>query len=240
MSSEFPRILTLLRKEKGISQKSAAVQLGVSQALLSHYENGIRECGLDFLCRAAAFYGVSSDYLLGLTPDRTGITLTIDEIPESDAGGKENQYRNGVLCTLNKKLIGNSLNILYDLLNRAGSSSLVGEISDFLMLSVYRMLRVLHRGNHRNQDAMFKLPSLTATPYCEAEMCVCEANATAIAKDRPPEGMDRIEDSEALRVTTESISTDYPLFGTSLLNLISTVEKRVRGPRDPSRTRRNP
>ena len=44
--SEFSRIITLLRKEKGITQKQAAEQLGVSQALLSHYEKGIRECGV--------------------------------------------------------------------------------------------------------------------------------------------------------------------------------------------------
>ena len=144
MAAEFSRLLTLLRKEKGISQKSAAQQLGVSQALLSHYENGIRECGLDFLVRAADFYGVSCDYILGRTPDRNGLTLTIDELPGSDAAGKENSYRSGVQCTLNKKLITNSLNIIFDLLNRSGSRSLVTEISDFLMLSVYRAFRILH------------------------------------------------------------------------------------------------
>ena len=55
MNSAFPRILTLLRKERGISQKEAASSLLVSQALLSHYEKGIRECGLDFVVRAADF-----------------------------------------------------------------------------------------------------------------------------------------------------------------------------------------
>ena len=47
---EFNRIIKLLRKERGITQKQAAEDLGVSQALLSHYEKGIRECGLDFWC----------------------------------------------------------------------------------------------------------------------------------------------------------------------------------------------
>ena len=46
---EFNRIIKLLRKERGITQKQAAEDLGVSQALLSHYEKGIRECGLDFV-----------------------------------------------------------------------------------------------------------------------------------------------------------------------------------------------
>lgn len=69
-NNDFPRILTLLRKERGFSQKKAAADLGISQALLSHYEKGVRECGLDFLVRAAAYYGVSCDYLLGRTPHR--------------------------------------------------------------------------------------------------------------------------------------------------------------------------
>ena len=75
MNSDFPRILTLLRKEQGISQKKAAADLGISQALLSHYEKGIRECGLDFIVRTADYYGVSCDYLLGKTPHRQGEKL---------------------------------------------------------------------------------------------------------------------------------------------------------------------
>ena len=38
MCSDFSRSLTLLRKEQGISQRSAAKDLGISQALLSHSE----------------------------------------------------------------------------------------------------------------------------------------------------------------------------------------------------------
>ena len=41
-TSEFSRTLSLLRQEAGISQRKAAAALGISQALLSHYENGIR------------------------------------------------------------------------------------------------------------------------------------------------------------------------------------------------------
>lgn len=68
--NHFPAILTLLRRERGLTQKQAAQDLGVSQALLSHYERGIRECGLDFLIRAADYYGVTCDFLLGRGPAR--------------------------------------------------------------------------------------------------------------------------------------------------------------------------
>ena len=39
MATDFSRTLSLLRQEKGVSQRKAAGELGISQALLSHYEN---------------------------------------------------------------------------------------------------------------------------------------------------------------------------------------------------------
>ena len=143
MNADFPRILTLLRKEKGISQKTAAGDLGISQALLSHYEKGIRECGLDFLVRTADYYGVSCDYLLGRSPDRSGTTLTVEDIPEPDVIGKENVMHGSILPVLNKKLIANSMNILFDLLQKSKNKALIQEVSSFLMLAVYRVFRVV-------------------------------------------------------------------------------------------------
>lgn len=67
METTFSAVISQLRKEQGISQKQAALDLGISQALLSHYEKGIRECGLGFVVRAASYYHVTSDYLLGLS-----------------------------------------------------------------------------------------------------------------------------------------------------------------------------
>lgn len=60
----------MLRKEKDLTQRQAAADLGISQALLSHYENGIRECNLEFVEKAARYYGVSADYLLGLAEEK--------------------------------------------------------------------------------------------------------------------------------------------------------------------------
>ncbi len=74
MERSFSAILSRLRKEKNMSQKEAAADLGVSQALLSHYENGIRECGLDFIIKAADFYNVTTDYLLGRSDSKQGFT----------------------------------------------------------------------------------------------------------------------------------------------------------------------
>ena len=45
MQVRFAQTLSQLRHEKGVSQRQAAQALEVSQALLSHYENGVREPG---------------------------------------------------------------------------------------------------------------------------------------------------------------------------------------------------
>ena len=78
MDRSFPEILSSLRKERSINQRTAAAELGISQALLSHYENGAREPGLGFVCRACDYYGVSADYLLGRS-DRPDAALSAVE-----------------------------------------------------------------------------------------------------------------------------------------------------------------
>ena len=65
MERNFPETLSALRKGRNISQRQAAADLGISQALLSHYETGAREPGLGFVCRACDYYEVTADYLLG-------------------------------------------------------------------------------------------------------------------------------------------------------------------------------
>jgi len=76
MRVEFHETLSKLRKRKRVSQRVAAAEFGISQALLSHYENGIREPGLEFLHRACNYYGVTSDYLLGRSEENLAETIS--------------------------------------------------------------------------------------------------------------------------------------------------------------------
>ncbi len=79
MAGSFSARLADLRKRRGISQKQAASALGISQALLSHYEKGIRECSLDFVKKAAKYYDVTCDYLLGMSNSKKSIEIDFDE-----------------------------------------------------------------------------------------------------------------------------------------------------------------
>ena len=114
MATEFSRTLSLLRKERGVSQRVAAADLGVSQALLSHYENGIREPGLAFVSKVCDYYHVSADYMLGRTLARDGSMLTAEEI--LNAAEPSNVLQGSVLATLRGKLITSASGVLFGLL----------------------------------------------------------------------------------------------------------------------------
>ena len=86
MSRTFSQTMSALRKERGLSQRKAAADLNISQALLSHYENGAREPGLDFIRRACAYYGVSADYLLGISDLSVGADGALAALAELRAG----------------------------------------------------------------------------------------------------------------------------------------------------------
>ena len=80
MEHGFSQTMAALRRSRGLSQRTAAADLHISQALLSHYENGAREPGLQFVCRACDYYGVSADYLLGRTDQPTLPTEQIERL----------------------------------------------------------------------------------------------------------------------------------------------------------------
>ena len=59
-----------IRQDRDYSQTDIAKVLHMSQVQYSRYENGLRSIPIDKLAILAKFYGVSIDYLLGLTNER--------------------------------------------------------------------------------------------------------------------------------------------------------------------------
>ena len=80
MERGFSQTMSALRKQHKLNQRKAAADLNISQALLSHYETGAREPGLDFVCRACRYYHVSADYLLGLSDRPDGADRAMDAL----------------------------------------------------------------------------------------------------------------------------------------------------------------
>lgn len=62
----FAERLKELRKEKSISLKALAKEIGVSDIAISRWENQLRIPNIENLKSIAEYFGVSADYLLGL------------------------------------------------------------------------------------------------------------------------------------------------------------------------------
>lgn len=61
----LPR-LAEIRREKGLSQRAVAAQLGIPQQQYSRYEKGVNEIPLRHVITLCRYYGISSDWLLEL------------------------------------------------------------------------------------------------------------------------------------------------------------------------------
>ena len=81
--------LAELRNGLSLTQDEVATTLGISNKTLSKYENGISEPSLTMLIKISEYYGVSTDYILGInkTKDIKSIDLLKQELSELDFEG---------------------------------------------------------------------------------------------------------------------------------------------------------
>ena len=56
-----------LREDHDLTQKELAKELNCSQQVYSNYELGQRDIPTDILIKLSRFYGVSVDYILGIS-----------------------------------------------------------------------------------------------------------------------------------------------------------------------------
>ena len=63
---ELSKRLKELRKEKGISQRELASEIGVTQKAIDFWEKEINEPKASYIVALCKYFGVPSDFLLGL------------------------------------------------------------------------------------------------------------------------------------------------------------------------------
>ncbi|MGN0641791.1 MAG: helix-turn-helix domain-containing protein [Huintestinicola sp.] len=221
MNTDFPRIITLLRKERNISQKQAAADLGVSQALLSHYEKGIRECGLDFLVKTADYYGVSCDYLLGRCAEPAGRAAAESTASPSENVSRREEVDSADIQASNqaKKMLFDSQQLIFALLGKCRSSSLENEVIRYLSLAAYRIFRVLYSANPRNDRRFFTVDEPSADGFTLAAMEMSKARAQSAAQSG---------EMQSVQLTTNILSEQFPEYAPALLNAVKKCESDVK------------
>lgn len=189
--------------------------MGISQALLSHYEKGIRECGLDFLVKAAEYYDVSCDYLLGRTVQRNVATISADDIPDSI----ETSYVKGnMINQINKKLLFGTTSVIFDMLAQIGSKKLTNAVSNYIMSSEYQIFRRIYSTETSNSQTIFSVDINRYRNLCSAAMIL------------DLEIIDEIIENEklTLRLSPDLISIYFDKSATSLFNLIQYSERNIK------------
>ncbi len=221
MNSEFSRTLSLLRQEKGVSQRTAAGALGISQALLSHYEKGIREPGLAFVVRACDYYNVSADFILGRTLSREGNMLTEQDILNAAEPG--NILKGSVLATLQSKLISGAVGVFFEILGKLGDKTAINGAASYLGSAVYQLYRHLYRASGAN-EGYFALDAAACTmgvagadmKFSEMRYAQALRNLTAQKTAFPD-------------MSSGAITAAYPGRCQSLTQVLSTTDARLNG-----------
>ena len=163
--------------------------MGISQALLSHYEKGIRECGLDFVIKCSEYYGVTTDYLLGVSDSRTGIAT--DSLSQLD---DDEEHSVSTLAKATKYLLDISA-------ASSTESSKKNYIYDYYMLSIYRGALTLAKAGVLPKE-MFKIDYTIARDLASAAIAVQDAKFVLI-EDRSRTGLDQNFRDNALTTLIE-------------------------------------
>jgi len=225
LNNDFARTITLLRKERKISQKKAAEELGISQALLSHYEKGIRHCSIDLLCKFADYYGVSCDYLTGRTNDKNGQMLNCESIPDSSNEDVEPTNAGALVTTLNKRILINSINVLFSMLEEVSDKALTNEVSNYLDIAVYKMFREIYLANPKNISCFFSVSDYDFKYLGDIVLKKRERYIEGLCKGFPTELSDSINTDKIPHLSYDEIDDKYPQFRSSLMTLIKSSEK---------------
>lgn len=215
MNKDFPRIITFLRKERGLSQKQVAGDMGISQALLSHYEKGIRECGLDFLVKTAEYYGVSTDYLLGRTVQRN---FTADPFEAAEKEVVINTEKGSMINKINRSLLMNTTSVIYDLLAKIGSKHLTNAVSNYLMSAEYVIFRTIYNSEKNNSQTMFSLDKNRYKNLTDASMILDLEIINELIEN----------DKLTLTLSPDVISVCFEKDAPSLFNLIQYSERNIK------------
>lgn len=107
---DFGLILKEQRERLGLTQKQLGNRIGVSEGMISRYENNMSEPSFDMVRAFAAIFNVSMDYLAG-TEKQRGIPTTGLTEPQIEIMRSLSQ----ILCELNNgktKLTGDHFEIV--------------------------------------------------------------------------------------------------------------------------------
>ena len=133
---------------------------------------------------------------------------------------KDNVLRGSVMATLSKKLLVNSIGVLFDLLTKLGSRAAIMAVSEYLSTAIYKMFRQLYQANPENNRDFFSVSpqhfsaGLPNADMICSEVALQEALEACKKEDMPP-------------MNHNALSQTYPGTYQSLFQIIHTTGERI-------------
>lgn len=197
MSTPFSDAFSGLRHKKNISQRQAANDLNISQALLSHYENGLREPRLEFVVKACEYYGVSADYILGRTKAKENPRLTtISDEAEND----------------NVKYLLGALSGAYSVCQSA-DKKISDKVYLYFCVVIYKMCIIFGAADDMQAMKMMNAPRESFAAICDAAIKTLEADIILDAGSR--------EIHENMKNSYKLLKQNYPTIFEEFVKVMS-------------------
>jgi len=120
----------------------------------------------------------------------------------------------------------NSMNVIFDMLAQNKNKQLTADVSNYLMLAIYKTFRTLYSANTNNHQSMFSVNKGIYQGYCDSYMSRYFTKIQyALSDDGSSEFPQKLTERE---YSSEILSQEYPKQSSSLFNLIQHAESKIK------------
>ena len=174
------------------------------------------------MTRACDYYNVSADFLLGRTLTKNGATIVSPDELYDYSTEKDNVLHGSIVATLNKKLLVNSISVLFDLLGKTGCKGAVKAAAEYLSTAIYTLFRHLYRApGTQNEDFFAVSPLAFAAGVAQSDLIYAQcAYVEALEEHRREKG-------EFPSMNHDALMENYPGTYQSLLQIIHNTGGRI-------------
>lgn len=114
----FGNRLRELRKEKKWTQNELGSNLGLGENLVTHYERGTRFPRPDTIVKISKIFNVTTDYLLGVTDERTAKEVNLSKNERLDRIAQSNPLLNNDKLEIVKNISEEQAEFLMQILKK--------------------------------------------------------------------------------------------------------------------------
>ena len=147
--------------------------------------------------------------------------LTSEEI--INAADEGNVLRGSVLATLQSKLLGGAIGVLFGLLGKLGDKTAINAAAEYLTSAVYQLYRGLYRSAGANEDYFALHADASLMDVAAADMKLSQLRYARALHSQTA------QKKEFPDLSPEALAAAYPGRCQSLTQILSTTDARLNG-----------